>query len=521
MGTPTSLLGQARAFARDYPRDQMPQGYLWDVVDYVPMIVDAVLTGRGAWRWGSDTSTTLDYESGILMPFAGGDQLLAQVTDGSVYQVGQTPPYTATFRGGASNSLQNPVRYKDGAVNFDKNGAVVPDLWRETGVPVPINAAFEKAKVGTVYKDMLVYAGIPGQENIVRFSHPDKDLTAADAYEPNSFLRSSAPVTALAAMRAALLVFHAGSVERIRGTVPPHGTVEDSDMFLEPLFERVGCLDPRTIAFWNDNLIFADEHGVHLTDGAVIRNLANQGGIQFFWRTLYATKISMSGCSFLDYYMITVRRSAGGEITLICDLNRRQWFRFSNLDVKFYIASSGASDMERVWAGINGTHRLARIGPCFFPTFDTSMIVDDNGVSVRPVFETPWYRMGQEGRKRIRFVYLSYDVRTGAPAVAEDQAAEWRASHLQESFESGVQTLIPAPKLATPVLDVGYVRSPQQVSYTSAGQLSASSEYTRFRLPIKKFPYGMAFRVQQIADSTVTRVFDLAVESQGAERSRV
>jgi hypothetical protein len=65
VAAPQSLLGQARAFARDYPRDRMPAGYLWDVVDYVPLIIDAGLTGRGGWVWGSNAMGG-DASAGIL-----------------------------------------------------------------------------------------------------------------------------------------------------------------------------------------------------------------------------------------------------------------------------------------------------------------------------------------------------------------------------------------------------------------------------------------------------------------------
>jgi hypothetical protein len=57
--------------------------------------------------------------------------------------------------------------------------------------------------------------------------------------------------------------------------------------FVESLFDRAGCVDPLTIAYWNDNCVFADEHGVHMTDGSVVRNIVSQGGILYYWRQLY------------------------------------------------------------------------------------------------------------------------------------------------------------------------------------------------------------------------------------------
>jgi hypothetical protein len=68
--------------------------------------------------------------------------------------------------------------------------------------------------------------------------------------------------------------------------------------------------------------------------------------------------------------------------------------------------------MERIWGGMAGAKRLARVSPMFFPTLGAGAIQDADGVTVLPEFETPWYRMGKEGRKRSRYAYLSYDARS-------------------------------------------------------------------------------------------------------------
>jgi hypothetical protein len=513
VGSPTSLLQGARAFARDYPRDQMPRGYLWDVVDYVPLIIDAPLTGRGAWKWGSDVADA-DFESGILATFTTGEQPLFQTTNGTVYQVNPSPPYGLTNRGASVRSLQNPTQLKNDVVNPDASGGQVFHIWRSGGIVAGAGGAGRNAKYASVYKSMLVTGGAPGEDDVIRFSVPGKTLDDGASYDANSFYRTTQSVTGLAALRAAVLVFHPGSVERLRGSTPAHGTTEKGDMFIEPLFDRVGCKQPRSITLWNDNCIFADEHGVHITDAATVRNLVSQGGILYYWRVLYDSVISITACTFLDYYIITLRRStAPTPVTLICDLNKRQWFRFTNIDSLVYVASGGSTGMERIWAGIAGSKRLARIGPCFFPVSGGATSVDDNGVAVLPIFETPWYRLGVEGRKRIRFAYLSYDVR-----LSGTTAAGWRGL-----TEEDLPPQAPPEVLAAlaPILNVGYIRSPQEQTYTALGNLPATSDYRRFKLPLGQFPYGAAFKVTQTQASSVTRIFDFAVEAQPAERSRV
>lgn len=514
MASPTSLLGNARAFARDFPRDRMPPGFLWDVVDYVPTIIDANLTSRGPWRWGSAVMTG-DPETGIYAPYLNGDKLLTQTVNGRLFEVLPDAPYTVTDRGALPRARQNPVMFVDAVVHFDTAKAMTPRLINNVGgVPTitAANAVHKFSPVGCVYKSRLVTGGAPGEENRLRFSVVNQLLSAVGSYDNLSFIDTDLPVTGLAALRAVLLVFHPGSVGRVRGATPPSSPDDDGDMNPEPLFDRAGCSEPRTIAYWNDNVIFADEHGVHITDGAVIRNLASQGSILYFWRLLYQYKLTMAACTFLDYYIITVRRTDGLNVTLICDLNKRQWFRFANVYALTYIASAGGGGMERVWAGMAGTNRLARIGPTFFPDLTLGLVADDDGTAVLPVLETPWYRLGKEGRKRVRFGYVSYDARISASTTKQQELG----------YEPEPPPLATPEMLAAlaPVLDVGYITSPQQASYVSMGGLPSTSGYTRYRLPLGQFPYGVAFRVKQTAPTVTTRVFDLATEAQAVEASR-
>lgn len=481
MAAPQSLLGTARAFARDFPRDKMPQGYLWDVVDYVPLIIDAGLTGRGGWSWGSSVMGG-DASAGILAAYSNGEKLLVIGDNHQWYEIDQTT-MVATAKGAAPTALQNPLQWVDYVIAFDGAGAAVPQLITNPGgvfTSAAMDASAPKAKVGCVYGAFIV----AGDGANVRFSAPNAPTSPWPAV---SYIPMDNQVTALAALRSVILAFHPGSVERIRGATPPNDA-GGGDMFSERLFDRVGCTEPKSIAYWNDNVIFADEHGVHLTDGAVIRNIVSQGGILYYWRTMWSGHISVAATTFLDYYIITIRRSDGTPITLICDLNRRQWFRFSNVYGLSYWGSSGSTGMERIWGGMAGTHRLGRISPMFFPSLGVGLIADADGVSVMPEFETPWYRMGKEGRKRSRFGYLSYDARVLTPNAR--------------------------------VMELGYIDSPSDLVYSTMGGLPNTTRYTRYKLPVYQGSYGVAFRVRQLQPTTVTRIYDLAVEGQPLEPSR-
>jgi hypothetical protein len=514
VSAPVSLLQGARAFARDYPRDNMPRGYLWDLADFVPTLIDTQLTGRGGWLWGSAAQSGGDFFGGVLAPFTSGEQILAGVANGTLYQVAPDSPYGLTSRGTVPVGIQNPVQLYDQTIWFNGAGAGPPSIVGPSGSGSAAPGA-PNAKVGAVWREYVICAGAPGTDDTVYFSPP---ATAATAWDSTSQYRTAGVVTGLAALRSIALVFHAGSVERLRGTLPIHaGFTSGADIVREPLFGAVGTTEPKTICYWNENVIFADEHGVHLTDGSAIRNLASQGAISYYWRPLYDNKQSISASVFLDYYIISVVRSDNIAVTLICDLNKRQWYRFTNLAAVSMFSSSGTRGMERVWAGIKNTQRLARIGPCFFPALNGTMIADDNGLNVLPFFETPWYRLGQEGRKRVRFVYLTYDIRTGA-AAADAVPSGWRRGlQLEDDGD-----LSGAPQAGVPgMLDVGYVLSPQDLTYTAAGQYPSTTKYTRFRLPVGKYPYGIAFRVRQLAPSTVTRIFEIGLDAHPVERGRV
>ena len=513
MAAPTSLLAGARAFARDMPREAMTKGFLWDVVDYVPALVDTQLTGRGAWVWGSNAGDN-DMGCGILASFTAGEQLLADSQSNTLYQV-DLAGQGLTNRGSVPIGKQNPVQLFDDTVWFDGSGAQKPSLVRATGGPIVLAGAnVPNATVGTIWRSYVIAGGAPGSEDALRFSPAPPVALTAD-WDVNAIVRTAGAITGLAGLRSVLLVFHAGSVERIRGSSPPAGS-DAGDLVLENLFQRAGTTEPKTIAYWNENVLFADEHGVQITDGAVLRNLCQQGSISSYWRNLYNRKQSIAASVFLDYYIVSVVRTDGINDTLVCDLNRKQWFRFSNIPAVSSFASGGTTGMERIWVGIKGTNRLARISACFFPSMLMGLQVDGNGVNVLPSFETPWYKLAAEGRKRVRFVYLSYDARTGTTLTQDARPVAW-----QEELRGGAGA--PDPFVASPgdVLECNYILSPQDTSWIGAGGYPPTTTYRRYRLPVGKMPYGIAFQVRQVIPTTVTRVSDLAVDAHAVERSRI
>jgi hypothetical protein len=241
---------------------------------------------------------------------------------------------------------------------------------------------------------------------------------------------------------------------------------------------------------------------------------ANEAGSEAIWPGTAAHVVAQVMRELLRMG-ITTFRDVGGYDDLLVEA--RQAMRY------------GAFAGPRVLAcgRIVSATRQSAVGPGNATTpivVEWSATADANGVYVLPSFETPYYKLGEEGRKRIRFVYLSYDARTGASTLRDAHAQPWRSEFPGDDEEQVELVPLVAPEqqaVTGSVLQCNYILSPQAVNWTTAGGYPSTSAYTRFRLPVGKFPYGIAFQVKQLQPTTVTRVSDLAIEAHAAERSRV
>jgi hypothetical protein len=319
-------------------------------------------------------------------------------------------------------------------------------------------------------------------------------------------------VTGLAAMAGQILVFHPAAIERIRGSVPP-GTGIDPDMQADTLTEQVGCIHPHTIVPWRENIIFADERGVFLTDGSTVRNLTELGGMGDFWRVVYGNRIptpgSVSSGIFLDYLVVTVNclvpPSMEFNFTLVCDLNTRSWFRFKNFPSTCYISSESA--MEQNWVGHLGTNRLSRVSTMFQDAVAQPTplpdYIDGNGLAVLPSFTTGFNRLArEEGMQRIQTIFSSYHHESFQRAPQPDGVmVEYRTDP-------------PTPEdidLAT-----GSV-----TGWTEAGRMPDVQSYSRKKLPVGKRGYGLMVRYTALTPSRINRFFSVGVQQTSQDRAKV
>jgi hypothetical protein len=515
MSEPISLLADAVGFARDHALDAMPRGLMWDMADYLPNRRGARLEGRGPWPYFS-TALAGNIWGGKHAAFRAGVRLYAGAA-GSLYDVNLSTGAISNV-GAVPIGVQNGVMLGNHLYFSDATGVNRPKFVFWNGSTTSITELPASAPPGSVmcsYKGRLLLAGVADatKSHIVYFSPLQTDQGPLGTWDAKSFIGSARPVSALAPMTGQVLVFHHGSIEKIRGGIPPGENLE-SDMYQDVFSEEVGTDEPASVVPWQENYCFANPHGVYLTDGATIRSLTEQGGISNLWRALFQRKKAgthVHACVFKNMLMVTVlttwTTSTAEELrpmTLVCDLPTRTWYRLKNVHATCYIDSM--EETEEVWWGCDasvptlGENRLVKVSPLFFGNteFDPSSgsptapdAVDGNGLPVLPVIRTPWFRMGPEGVKRLRHVYVSH-------------LTQAQTQTRPDVHQVGVR-ISPYPNL-DPV---------------SVGKLPAASRYTRKRLRVDRRGYGIQVEVEQVLPSYLTRLYDIAVDEWPQDRAKL
>lgn len=554
MARPQSILGEVKGMARDFSLDSMPKGYVWDLVDYIPSQRGAQLEGRGPWTFLTAASMQGTVWSGIDAVYKAGEKLLVHAgstlydqprTSSMVVTAPATPVGTigAFFASTLHNGKMyyDKVYFADGAglsnpkyVTFDGSSAAYLPL---AGANTP------KAKLLAIWKGRLIAAGDPAKPEYVYWAPSYLDPKTPNGplsdWKVGATLGMDRSITALGPMANVCMVFHDGMTSRIKGgNIPPDGllTAKDGmDTTKDVLSEQYGCVDPASVVPWQENLIWANSHGVMLTDGSTIRSLTDQGGIGQVWRYLYALKRTATQVScgiYLNKLFVSIvtqwdPNSTPREdipYTFVCDLTTRTWYRLSNMAGTCMIPSSTGA--EQLWFGTDFmgqpnsafAYRLARVAPMFsgitdidpdptppgsLPTLPVAQ--DDNQRPILPRITTAWVPLGEKGQHRMRSVYVSHATQ--------------------------MPTTTPATNPVTPVLQVGYRLTPVILdSFVELGQLPTgqklngipySNRYDRKRLPLGRQGYGIQVHIEQIQPSHISRLYDIAVENWPIDRGRV
>ncbi len=358
------------------------------------------------------------------------------------------------------------------------------------------------------YEDYSVAVG----GNNVYFSNPGDASTWSAG---TSFIKMPDDVVAVSSLRNVIVVFGASSIYRIRGSVPPGNG--PSNMVVETLAPNMqGTIDSRSIAYYANSLIFANDQGVWQTDGTSLKNLTEKFGVQQYWKEL-VEKLNAGNSKFAvawqhrGYYFITIGYfyvTAGITHrvyldTLVFDLDRGACYRMSNMG--FLGAANaligGIDDCSLLYQNpSDNTGRIGTISQIFDPTVSG---VDGNGGVIQPSIETGYLRgflrlhrkwISSPGLQTWRYMYLTYDLDGG-----------------------GVLSLSYS---ADPTTD-----SNGNVPYTPlASAPGATAGRQRIRIPVMVTANGLAFKiaVQPSGNAwTSFRLYEVEVDFYPRETSRI
>lgn len=310
-----------------------------------------------------------------------------------------------------------------------------------------------------------------------------------------SYVKATHPVTGVAALTNMILIFSAGSCERLRGTAPPSAT-SSGDFTLEPAFGQ-GCSDPGSIVVYGDRVIWANEKGVFTSDGAAIKDLTESGGLKQYWSTLMASIYPSAGTAttpgtlaagaYGKYYVISATPNGGSAMTMLCDLESGRWFFFSNMTVLMFAESQEATD--QLFMAVPGSTSVGELSSCFTTAGrSNSGLTDANGTTIAPVLELPFYRMGS-GSVRFRDIFLG---------VSIDNTSGGAGSLL---FDYVTQPDSPASAYVNVTDDAGVPISQ-----------GATSGPAVCRVPLHVKGNGLGLRVRQSGGSRKTAFYELEAQ---------
>jgi len=395
----------------------LPGGSVWNLLDFIPDELQAAAQGRGGWTYaGSALASATQILSLGYHPDAkkliGLDQqsqmwdVLAATTIGSasVFHAPSGPPW---FHRG---KLIFPCA-------FDPSSPQVPFYY--DGTTSGSLSSAPDGYFGCVYKDHSVLSNNPHlgtNENRVWFSAAGDPTTWDTSF---GWWDTTGAVVALATLPNSLLILHNDSTERLRGTTPPPG----SDMVLEPFMPNVGCIDPFSLAYWQQNAIFASSSGIYLTNGVSSVDLTAAAQMKTYWQSLmsgYVTTWRIAAGIYRDHYIVSVNNGSTLVDCLCFSLQNRTAWRFSNLHGSTF-ANVQVGQLEKCYMGQWNAGRVAELSSLWSPS--ASVKQDGDGANPSPIIETGSFRgfdrlhrrwIESMGLQKWRYAYLDYDLRDAA-----------------------------------------------------------------------------------------------------------
>lgn len=474
---------------RDFSRDQMPPGSVWNILDFLPEVVDAPLQKRGGWSMASGatsaiTSTSDHIVAGLWAPFSAGSVNVFFDEDGHAFAV--TAGTSAQDVGAAVPTI-SPVFYSNTVIVPASDGTTAPKkiTWNGSAFAVAnLGGSPPGGKYGIIYKDVLWLAASSASSDTIVFSTAGNPEATWDLV--NKVLAVSFPITGMVALANAVFVFMESRTARIRGSVPP----PDTDFIVDDPMYNVGCTDNRSIATWRDKVIWGSGEGLFISDGSAMEDLTALCGQKSWWLDIMAGRDGLStGASYdkttwtiastvhRDYYLYCVMNGATKVDAGMIDLKTYAWTRLSNMAFDFLWNRPFPSE---VYGGRRGDSRIATLSGIWVPSAATKN--DGDGTSVLPSVETPYFT-GGPGLKTFLNAYASWFI--------SDAASD------------------------NPSLTLSYLTSPEDTSYTALiPTMAVGADIQRDHFPLNFPGYGIAFKVAQANPSADTRFYTIELDAE-------
>lgn len=413
MPHPYILVANAAGMRRDLPRVDLGgtiagTGFVWNLQDFIPSELGAMLSGRGGWSYGDDgaMSGATSFKAVAYAPFTAGAQKLGVDQAGKLWNFGAgTSPGTAIVPG------CNPVYHRGKIIIPNNDGTTAVKYFDGTDVG-SLAGSPPAGQLASVYKDHAILAKSSANANRIWFSAAG-DPTSWDT--SFGYWDTTGDIVAVVPLLNAILIFHAGSTERLRGTIPPPGT----DMVLEPFLDY-GCIDPFSVALWRGQAVWASDEGIFVSNGATDLDLTKAAGLKTYWKTQMASYTSswrIAGGVYQDHYICAINNGSTLVDCFVVDLYLRTMWRFGNFHANAFV-SVGDSGVEELYMGLANAGRVGKVSTCWNPS--ASVKTDGDGTAPSPVVEGMsfhgWDRINRRyvpslGINKFRYVYLDYDLR--------------------------------------------------------------------------------------------------------------
>ena len=472
---------------RDARRDKMPKGSLWWSEDLLPVLSyagqSAGFRERGGYSFFSaDISTTVATTSyvvaGIVPPSWSGIHVIVD-EDFRVIKLGSDGAVT-DVAAGPSLASQNPVFHRDMVILPGSTPKKVTNA-AGTLTVASLGGSPPASTYATVFNDRTLLArGTSANLNRLWFSDPG-DPEGWDT--TNTYWDFSNDIIGLASLKTAVLVFHDSYVSRLRGTTPPPGT----DFFADDPLWSVGCSDARSIAYWNDRVLFASPEGIFITDGAGVDDVTVKTGMLSWWQetmaSYAASTYTITAGVLRDFCFITVMDGTTLKVGAMIDLRRLAWWPVTNIKARCMYGAQAAAD--ELYFGNRDTDRVSKLSTVFMPS--STVKNDGDGTAVTGLWETPFYRgsFGEKSWKRLRLTHYLRDYATDNPTVS-----------------------------------IGYILTPEDTSYTALSTTFAeNTAEDGARAPLGFASSGAAFQFTR-ANAGDWQVAGLEADVHNRESSR-